>query len=189
MQRLIGLTRLELTTGNIADQGTDAVVNAAHPDLLGGQGVDGAIHRFGGPRILDACREIGGCPVGNAVITHAGDLPARFVIHAVGPVYDPYDPPDALLRMAYLNCFRIAAAYGLESITFPSISTGAFCYPLNVAAPIALGVALKFLRRETHNLQLVRFVLYPREQPQAHPIFVRALENLETATVQLRSEK
>ncbi|NUP11072.1 MAG: O-acetyl-ADP-ribose deacetylase [Polyangiaceae bacterium] len=169
-------TVVALVEGDITDQDTDAVVNAAHPDLLGGQGVDGAIHTKGGPEILAECRRIRGCPVGGAVITGAGRLRARFVIHAVGPVYDPQRRDNAsLLASAYRNSLRIAAAYGLESIAFPAISTGAFCFPMDEGARIALETSLGFLEREEHGLNLVRFVLYPRENPRAYALFAAAL--------------
>src|ERR1700722_1762924 len=163
MRVQLNATALELVEGDVTDQDTDAIVNAAHPDLLGGQGVDGAVHTRGGPEILAECRRIRGCPVGCAVITGAGKLRARFVIHAVGPVYDPHRDESPLLASAYRNCLRIAAAYGLESIAFPSISTGAFCFPMDAAAPVALRTVLDFVEREEHGLALVRFVLYPRE--------------------------
>lgn len=169
-------TALELVEGDVTDQETDAIVNAAHPDLLGGQGVDGAVHGKGGPEILAECRRIRGCPVGCAVITGAGKLRARFVIHAVGPVYHRDDP--LLLASAYRNCLRIAAAYGLESIAFPSISTGAFCFPMDAASPIALRTVLDFVEREEHGLKLVRFVLYPRENRRAYAIFAAALHSI-----------
>src|SRR5262249_43144852 len=153
-------TRLQLVEGDITDETTDAIVNSAHPDLLGGQGVDGAIHAKGGATILEECRRIGGCPVGCAVITGAGNLRARFVIHTVGPVFDPHRDESPLLASAYRNCLRIAAAYGLRSIAFPSVSTGAFCFPLDRAAPVAMESILVFLEREEHSLELIRFVLY-----------------------------
>lgn len=168
-------TTVELVEGDVTDQDTDAIVNAAHPDLLGGQGVDGAVHTKGGPEILAECRRIRGCPVGCAVITGAGKLRARFVIHAVGPVYDAERDESPLLASAYRNSLRIAAAYGLESVSFPSISTGAFCFPMDVAAPVALGTVVSFVEKEEHGLRLVRFVLYPRENRRAYSIFAKAL--------------
>ncbi len=161
-------TALELVEGDVTDQDTDAIVNAAHPDLLGGQGVDGAVHTRGGPEILAECRRIRGCPVGCAVITGAGKLRARFVIHAVGPVFDPLRDESPLLASAYRNCLRIAAAYGLESVAFPSHLDGrVLLFPMDVAAPVALRTALDFVEKEEHGLKLVRFVLYPRENRRA----------------------
>ncbi len=178
MQVQIGPTRLELVEGDITEQHVDAVVNAAHPDLLGGQGVDGAIHFKGGPEIAAECRKLAGCPTGCAVITRGGALPARFVIHAVGPVYHPERDESAQLARTYRNALRIAAAYGLASIALPSISTGAFVYPLALAAPIALRTTLAFLRTEDHPLELVRFVLYPREGRNPYARFATALTAL-----------
>lgn len=175
MRVAIESTTVELVEGDITEQETDAVVNAAHPDLLGGQGVDGAIHARGGPDILAECRRIRGCPVGCAVVTGAGRLRARFVIHAVGPVFDPYRDESPLLASAYRNCLRIAAAYGLESISFPSLSTGAFCFPFDKAAPIAIDTVLSFVEHEEHGLRLVRFVLYRPENRRAYSAFAEAL--------------
>ncbi len=178
MQVQVNDTTVELVEGDVTDQETDAIVNAAHPDLLGGHGVDGAVHSKGGPEILTECRRIRGCPVGCAVITGAGKLRARYVIHTVGPVYDPLRDESPLLASAYRNCLRIAAAYGLESIAFPSISTGAFCFPMDAAAPIALRTALNFVEREEHGLKLVRFVLYPPENRRAYSIFATSLHSI-----------
>jgi O-acetyl-ADP-ribose deacetylase (regulator of RNase III) len=175
MQVWVNSTAIELVEGDVTEQDTDAIVNAAHPDLLGGQGVDGAVHTKGGPEILAECRRIRGCPVGCAVITTGGNLRARFVIHAVGPVYTPERDDSALLASAYRNSLRIAAAYGLESVAFPSISTGAFCFPMAEAARIAIDTSLTFLEKEEHGLKLVRFVLYTRENPRAYSIFETAL--------------
>jgi len=178
MQVQIHETTLQLVEGDVTDQDTDAIVNAAHPDLLGGQGVDGAVHTRGGPEILAECRRIRGCPVGCAVITGGGRLRARFVIHAVGPVFDPEIDRSPLLASAYRNGLRIAAAYGLESIAFPAISTGAFCFPMDVAAPVALRTVMSFVEREEHGLKLVRFVLYPRENRGAYGVFAAALRSV-----------
>jgi O-acetyl-ADP-ribose deacetylase len=177
VQVFIGSTSLELIEGNIAEQAVDAVVNAAQSDLRGGQGVDGAIHGRGGPQLLDECRRIGGCPVGRAVITSGGRLPARFVIHAVGPVFDPHEDVSALLASAYHNSLRIAAAYGLSSIAFPAISAGAFCFPMALAAEVGVRAVVEFLRTEEHVIDTVRFVLYTRENRHAYELFASALSN------------
>ncbi len=169
---------LELVRGDITAQDTEAIVNAAHPDLLGGQGVDGAIHFRGGPKILEACRCIGGCPIGDAVITTGGLLPARYVIHTVGPVYDPYRDERPLLASAYRRCLEVASEYRLRSLSFPSISTGAFCFPFEKAAPVALATIIDFLEREIHWLALVRIVVYGRESPSAFSVFEGALRAL-----------
>ena len=136
--------RVVVITGDLTHQAVDAIVNAANPTLLGGGGVDGAIHRAGGPQILDACREIRrttypqGLPIGEAVITTGGDLPARYVIHTVGPIYGRESGREAeLLGACYRNAIALAAGRGLESLAFPAISTGAFGYPPDEAAHVA----------------------------------------------------
>ncbi len=135
----IGNTILHLVTGDIAEQETDAVVTAAHWRLNKGTGTDGTIHSKGGPRIYEECRKIGGCPIGDAVITTGGNLKARYVIHAVGPVWRGGDEEEPkLLASAYRRSLQVAVQNNLRSISFPSISTGAFVYPLDLAAPIAL---------------------------------------------------
>jgi O-acetyl-ADP-ribose deacetylase (regulator of RNase III) len=153
--------RIELVLGDITQQDTDAIVNAANTTLLGGGGVDGAIHRAGGPDILRECRKLGGCPTGDARITTAGRLRARFVIHAVGPVYrDGGRGEPEVLRSAYRRCLELAVRHGVRSIAFPSISTGAYGFPIVEAAPIALGTVSGFLAAEPGAPELVRFVLF-----------------------------
>ena len=152
---------VELVQGDITDQGTDAIVNAANSGLAGGGGVDGAIHRAGGPRIMEECRMIGGCPTGEARITSGGNLKARHVIHAVGPVYrDGLSGEENQLANAYRNSLRLAVGNGLRSIAFPSLSTGVYSYPIREAAEIALRTVAEFLQNERHGLELVRFVLF-----------------------------
>src|SRR4051812_41479772 len=147
-QTTIGKTALRLVTGDIADQETDAVVTAAHWRLNKGTGTDGTIHTKGGPRIYAECRRIGGCPMGDAVITTGGDLKARHVIHAVGPVWRGGEEQEwKLLASAYRRSLEVAVEHGLRSISLPSISTGAFGYPLRLAAPVALGAIVGFLER------------------------------------------
>lgn len=178
-QTKIGHTTLRLVTGDIADQETEAVVTAAHWRLNKGTGTDGTIHTKGGPRIYEECRRIGGCPIGDAVITTGGDLTARHVIHAVGPVWrggDEHEPE--LLASAYRRSLEVAVRHGLRSISFPSISTGAFAYPLRWAAPIALRTIIEFLRREQHDFDEVRIVLYTREDDKAYTAFAETLEQL-----------
>jgi O-acetyl-ADP-ribose deacetylase (regulator of RNase III) len=179
METVIGKTTLRLVTGDIADQVTDAVVTAAHWRLNKGTGTDGTIHTKGGPRIYEECRRIGGCPIGDAVITTGGDLKARHVIHAVGPVWRGGDENEPkLLASAYRRSLQVAVDEGLRSISFPSISTGAFAYPLQLAAPVALKAIIDFLEREEHNLHEVRMVLYSRENERAYPIFADALQQV-----------
>jgi O-acetyl-ADP-ribose deacetylase (regulator of RNase III) len=179
MQGKIGKTTLRLVTGDIADQDTDAVVTAAHWRLNKGSGTDGTIHTKGGPKIYEECRRIGGCPIGDAVVTTGGDLKARHVIHAVGPVWrggDEHEPE--LLASAYRRSLQVAAKHGSHSISIPSISTGAFIYPIRLAAPIALKTIIQFLEREQHDLDEVRMVLYTREDDKAYAIFAQALEQI-----------
>ena len=151
---------LSLTEGDITKQDTDAIVNAANKSLRGGGGVDGAIHRAGGPQILEECIKIGGCETGEAVITTGGNLAAKYVIHTVGPVYrDGLRGEPRLLENAYSNCLKVASSNGIRSIAFPSISTGAYRYPLENAAEIALETAIDYLK-ENEDIKLVRFVLF-----------------------------
>jgi O-acetyl-ADP-ribose deacetylase (regulator of RNase III) len=157
-----GNTTIELVRGDITTVAVDAIVNAANTSLLGGGGVDGAIHRKGGPAILEECRKIGGCKTGEAVITTAGNLPARYVIHAVGPVWNggAHGEPE-LLASAYRHSLRIAEEHDLASIAFPSISTGAYRYPIALAAPLALQTVAASLRADPEgSLRRVLFVLF-----------------------------
>ena len=152
---------MELVEGDIVAQDVDAVVNAANTTLLGGGGVDGAIHRAGGPAILAECRLLGGCATGDAKITGGGGLRARYVIHTVGPVYrDGRHGEGALLASAYRRSLEVAATAGVRSVAFPSISTGAYRFPVRPAAEIALGTTVAFLGSPGHGLDRVRFVLF-----------------------------
>ncbi len=156
----IGTSRLELVEGDITRQDTEAIVNAANTTLLGGGGVDGAIHRAGGPQILEECKKIGGCPTGEARITAGGRLKAKWVIHTVGPVYrnGRHREPE-LLASAYRNSLRLVSERGIKSVAFPSISTGAYGYPMADAARIALQTVIDYLRQHP-EIPLVRFVLF-----------------------------
>ena len=159
--RTIGGTRLDAVQGDITQQTTDAIVNAANTTLLGGGGVDGAIHRAGGPSILEECRRLDGCATGDAKITRGGRLAARFVIHAVGPVFrDGRHGEPELLASAYRRCLELAVENGLRSIAFPSISTGAYRFPIAEAAPIAVGTVAGFCAEHGDALHVVRFVLF-----------------------------
>jgi O-acetyl-ADP-ribose deacetylase (regulator of RNase III) len=158
-----GTTRLRLVRGDITKQDTEAVVNAANSTLMGGGGVDGAIHRAGGPAILEECkaiiREIGSCPTGEAVITGGGNLEAEYVIHTVGPVWrGGKSGEEELLASAYRNSLGLAADKGIKTIAFPSISTGAYRFPIEKAAAIALAEITSFVRQ--HPFDEVRFVLF-----------------------------
>jgi O-acetyl-ADP-ribose deacetylase (regulator of RNase III) len=166
MEHRVNGHTIRLIKGDITDQEADAVVNAANPSLMGGGGVDGAIHRRGGPSILDECREIRrnryphGLPTGEAVITAGGDLKARHVIHTVGPVWKGGKQGEPqLLAKAYTNTLKLAASQGLRTIAFPSISTGAYGYPIDSAATVALTTAKDFLR-ESPLPETIVFVLY-----------------------------
>ena len=158
---IINGCKLELVQGDITTQHVDAIVNAANRGLAGGGGVDGAIHRAGGAEILAECREIGGCPTGEARITRGGNLRAEWVIHAVGPIYNNgVSGEGELLSNAYRNSLKLAVDYSVASIAFPSLSTGAYRFPVRDAAQIALQTVITFLTTENHDLELVRFVLF-----------------------------
>jgi O-acetyl-ADP-ribose deacetylase (regulator of RNase III) len=153
-------TIISLVKGDITREETDAVVNAANSGLRGGGGVDGAIHRAGGSEIMAECRKRGGCPTGSAVITTGGRLKARFVIHAVGPVFKDGNKGEAeALAGAYKRSLELAVENGLRTVAFPSISTGAYGYPIAEAALVALKTVMDFAR-DTGGLELVRFVLF-----------------------------
>jgi O-acetyl-ADP-ribose deacetylase (regulator of RNase III) len=139
--------RMTVVVGDITKLEMDAIVNAANSSLLGGGGVDGAIHRAAGPGLLAECRALGGCPTGEARITGGHDLPARHVIHTVGPVYDHQPPAEAerLLRSCYVESLRLAAGAGLETIAFPGISTGVYHYPKPEACAVAVSAAAEWL--------------------------------------------
>lgn len=176
MRKHVEGTALELVRGDITEQEVDAIVNAANSGLRGGGGVDGAIHRAGGPQIMEECRRIGGCPTGEAVITTAGDLPADRVIHAVGPVWRGGGGGEAdLLAGAYRSSLQLAASEGLRSIAFPSLSTGAYRYPIEQAARVALGAVIGYLRENPGALDLVRFVLFTEDDLR---VYEAALEDL-----------
>jgi O-acetyl-ADP-ribose deacetylase len=165
---------LALQQGDIVKVQADAIVNAANTWLAGGGGVDGAIHRAGGPEIMAECRKIGGCPTGSAVPTTAGKLKAKYIFHAVGPVYEGRDEDERLLRSAYQTCLDLAEQYKLASIAFPSISTGVYGYPLELAAPIALGTIIEHIKKPT-GLKQVTIVLFG---DSAYRAFEEALTKL-----------
>lgn len=157
----VGGSRLEILQGDIVVQQVDAIVNAANASLAGGGGVDGAIHRAGGPEIMRACRVVGGCPTGSAVATTAGELRARHVIHAVGPVWrGGSSGEDRQLSGAYRASLERARELGDRSVAFPSISTGAYGYPVAAAARVALETVRAFLLQPDASIDLVRFVLF-----------------------------
>jgi O-acetyl-ADP-ribose deacetylase (regulator of RNase III) len=176
----VGAALIELVQGDITRQEVDAIVNAANSGLMGGGGVDGAIHRAGGPSILEECKAIvarqGRCPTGGAVITGAGRLKARQVVHAVGPRYGrDRDKEAELLASAHRESLRLAAEVACESIAFPAISTGAYGYPLDEAAPIALRTVRDALANHS-CIKRVRFVLFDDASLRA---FEQALSDLQ----------
>lgn len=159
--------KITLLQGDITRIEVDAIVNAANSSLLGGGGVDGAIHRAGGPAILEECRKIrdrqGRCAVGEAVITTAGKLPAKYVIHTVGPVWNKGSEEEkALLRNAYLNSLQLAVKYDVKTIAFPNISTGVYRFPKQVAAEIAVASVREFLENDNKISNLI-FVCFEKD--------------------------
>jgi O-acetyl-ADP-ribose deacetylase len=158
---------LALLRGNIVEMQVDAIVNAANSRLGGGGGVDGAIHRAGGPGIMEECRKIGGCSTGSAVATTAGKLPAKYIFHAVGPIYSGSPNDERLLASAYQSCLNLAEQHQVKSIAFPSLSTGAYGYPLTLAAPIALRTIIEHIKKPT-GLQQVVVVLFGEASYKAH---------------------
>jgi O-acetyl-ADP-ribose deacetylase len=167
---------ITLVRGDIRQQEVDAIVNAANSSLLGGGGVDGAIHRAGGPAILEECRRLiaerypRGLPTGQAVATSAGELPSRWVIHAVGPVYSEQEDLSELLSSAHRESLRVAEEVGARTVAFPAISTGVYGYPVELAAPIAVRAALE----APSSIEEVRFVLFGEH---AYDAFTRALSD------------
>jgi len=157
------MARIEAIRGDITEQPLDAIVNAANTTLLGGGGVDGAIHRAAGPELLAQCRNLGGCPTGEARITLAYRLPAMHVVHTVGPVWrgGGRGEPD-LLRSCYVCSLALAAEHGARSIAFPSISTGAYGYPIDQAAKIAVEAVSQWIERPS-PVDLVRFVCHSEQ--------------------------
>jgi len=175
MELKINASTLVLVQGDITKETTDAIVNAANSRLASGGGVDGAIHRAGGPAIVQACRRIGGCSTGHAVITTAGNLKAKYVIHTVGPRYhNGTEGEPQLLKSAYLESLKLASTKHLKSIAFPVISTGAYGYPLHEAAHIALQTVIEYLKEHT-EIHLVRFILYDHT---TYDIFTQELKKI-----------
>jgi O-acetyl-ADP-ribose deacetylase (regulator of RNase III) len=170
-RRKFANTWVELVLGDITQQTVDAIVNAANSSLAGGGGVDGAIHRAGGAAIMQETRVKypNGCPTGCAVLTAAGNLSARFIIHAVGPVWHGGNSGEPeLLASAYRACLRLADEQQLQSIAFPSISTGAYGYPMNRAAEVAIRTVANYVAAGATSLQLVRMVLFGSDALRAY---------------------
>ena len=179
MEVTVNKTKLTVLQGDITKQSCDAIVNAANSGLMGGGGVDGAIHRAGGPAILEECRKIvaqqGRLPTGRAVITTGGNLKSGRVIHTVGPIWRGGDRGESdLLASAYRESLSLAVREGLRSVAFPSISTGAYGYPVDAAAEVALRETIEFLKRED-SLNEVIFVLF---DARTYETFARALKRL-----------
>jgi len=170
---IINQARLSIIQGDITQQSTDAIVNAANPGLMGGGGVDGAIHRAGGLAILEECKQIvakqGYLPTGKAVITTGGKLKAKYVIHTVGPIWHGGTKNEAaLLASAYQESLKLAAENNLVSISFPSISTGAYGYPVAEAARVAAKAVASFLREQVTSIKEVVFVLFDSKTYDAY---------------------
>ncbi len=162
------MLRLKVMKGDLTKQKVDAIVNAANTSLLGGGGVDGAIHRAAGPQLLAECRALGGCDTGDAKITNGYNLPAKYVIHTVGPVwFDGSHNEEQLLASCYRRCLAIAEEYDLKSIAFPAISCGAFGFPLDRAAVVALGEIRRFLETNT-TLERLLVVCFDEEVYDAY---------------------
>lgn len=177
MRKIFGGGVLELLQGDLTEQAVDAVVNAANTRLAGGGGVDGAIHRRGGPAIMEACRKIGGCPTGRTVMTAGGDLPARFVLHTAGPVWRGGENGEAeLLASCYRSALELARDHSLESVAFASISTGVYGYPVEKAAAIAVSTIAAFLK-ENPMPKLARMVLFNAGILDAYAKALSALEH------------
>jgi len=185
LETAVGQTKLTVVQGDITAQEVDAIVNAANAGLRGGGGVDGAIHRAGGPSIMEECREIirkrGALTPGEAVITGGGRLKAKYVIHTVGPIWrgGNNNEPE-ILRKAYYNSLKLSQEQGLRTVAFPSISTGAYGYPAAEAAEVALSTIIEYLKLETGCFSEVRMVLFSDE---IFRIYSDTLRRLQTARV------
>ena len=189
MKITVGKTELQLSRGDITEQNTDVIVNAANSSRMGGGGVDGAIHRKGGPQILKECKKIraaewpNGLPTGKAVITSGGNLKARYVIHTVGPIWHGGGEGEKdLLSDAYRNSLRLAVSKGLKTISFPSISTGAYGYPIENASRIALRTVREFLE-EADELDVVAFVLFNQHDLKIYEAAVEELFSLKLTSI------
>jgi O-acetyl-ADP-ribose deacetylase (regulator of RNase III) len=166
--------RIEILQGDITALKLDAIVNAANTTLLGGGGVDGAIHRAAGPELLNECRKIGGCPTGEARITRAYNLPAKYVIHTVGPIYQGRDSDRKLLADCYSNSLKLAVKNNITSIAFPAISCGAYGYPVKEACRTAMDTTCRFLERNS-ALKKVAFILFSADTYQVYEEYIEAI--------------
>ena len=173
------MARMEAILGDITTLDCDAIVNAANCSLLGGGGVDGAIHRAAGPGLLAECRTLGGCPTGQAKITGGYNLPARYVIHTPGPIWrGGGQGEEALLASCYRSCLALAAAHGCRSVAFPSISTGVYHFPLGRAVPIAVETVREFLENDS-RVEQVLFVCFSQEVKDAYDRALAAYAQME----------
>jgi len=160
-------TIFQLVVGDIAEQETEAVVNAANKGLAPGGGVAGAVHRVAGLKLWEECKKLGECKTGQAKITGAYNLPNKYVIHTVGPVYSGIEEDAELLKKSYLNSLKLAEENNIESVTFPALSTGAFGYPVEEAAKVAIKTIIEYLKGNT-NIKLIRMVLYGDKSFDVH---------------------
>lgn len=180
VEMTVGGTRLTAVQGDITRQHVDAIVNAANSGLMGGGGVDGAIHRAGGPAILEECKKIiakiGRLSAGKAVITTGGNLPAHYVIHTVGPVWRGGNSDEAeTLASCYVESLKLAAERGLKSISFPAISTGVYGYPPDEAAGVAMGAVTGYLKSNSVTITSINFVVY---DDRSYAIYTSMMKNL-----------
>jgi O-acetyl-ADP-ribose deacetylase (regulator of RNase III) len=171
----MNLDRIEIIEGDITRQSVDAIVNAANSSLLGGGGVDGAIHRVAGPQLLEECRALGGCPTGEARITKGYRLPARWVVHTVGPLWSGGgSSEDELLANCYRNSFALAVRHDIRSVAFPAISTGVYSFPLERATRIAVREVVSFLKGQS-SLERVCFVCFGAQAFQCYETVLQEL--------------
>ena len=167
MKIKVGASFLEIVQGDVTKQHTEAIVNAANERLAPGGGVAGAIHRAAGPELWEECKRLGGCKTGEAKITKGYRLPARYVIHTVGPIYSGNERDAQLLEACYRNSLKLAVERGIKTVAFPAISTGAFGYPMEEAAETALKTTIDFLK-QNDEIDLVRFILYDSNALRVH---------------------
>jgi O-acetyl-ADP-ribose deacetylase (regulator of RNase III) len=173
---------LSVFRGDITSLKLDAIVNAANSSLLGGGGVDGAIHRAAGPKLLEECRSLNGCAVGEAKVTHGYELPATWVIHTVGPVwYGGTRNEESFLRSCYRSCFDLVVENNITSVAFPAISTGAYRYPLDLAATVAVSEAQEFLKRNDPGDKIILFVGFTPASIEAYQNAAREIFGCELA--------
>jgi O-acetyl-ADP-ribose deacetylase len=175
----IGNAFFEIVQGDITKQSTEAIVNAANEKLSPGGGVSGAIHKAAGERLWDECKNLGGCRTGKAKITRAYNLPSKYVIHTVGPVYSNEYDDELMLSSCYYSSLSLADSKNIKSISFPAISTGAFGYPMEEAGEIALQTIMNWLRQQNHNIKLVRLVLFDKNDYETHDKILKCLKNNE----------